>query len=350
MIKPSALGDVVTALPVLQALRRTHPDAHIAWLVSETCAPLIAHDTRLDEAILFRRRLLGRAWRSPRAARELTTLLRTLHRGGFDWVLDLQGLQRSALFARVAGGEVRIGFADAREGAWLLYRQRIRPDVPHTVDRNIAMARQLGLDATAEDMRLEISDRGRGFAERLIRKDGLTGGFAACVPPTRWATKQYPTRHWRRVVEQIARDLPVVLLGSPGERHLTAPVAEGIRNVIDLGGKTSVDEMVGVIAASRGVFCCDSAAKFIAPAVGVDCVVLIGPTQIERTGPYLQGHPIIADVPCRGCLKRTCRHTTCMEMIRPEDVVAAARAMLQLAPDALQSPRRIRAGDHGTTA
>ena len=88
--------------------------------------------------------------------------------------------------------------------------------------------------------------------------------------------------------------------------------------------------MVGVIAASAGVICSDSAAKFIAPAVGVDVVVLIGPTRVERTGPYLRGRAVLADVPCRGCLKKSCRHLTCMQMIRPAEVVAAAKEMLAI--------------------
>ena len=87
--------------------------------------------------------------------------------------------------------------------------------------------------------------------------------------------------------------------------------------------------MVGLIAASGGVICCDSSAKFIAPAVGVDVVTLIGPTRVERTGPYLRGRPVVADVACQGCLRKQCRHITCMESIDPEAVIAAAGEMLK---------------------
>ena len=74
--------------------------------------------------------------------------------------------------------------------------------------------------------------------------------------------------------------------------------------------------------------CSDSAAKFIAPAVAVEAITLIGPTRPERTGPYLKGIAITADIPCQGCLRRRCRHATCMEMIAPADVVQAAKDML----------------------
>jgi heptosyltransferase-1 len=91
--------------------------------------------------------------------------------------------------------------------------------------------------------------------------------------------------------------------------------------------------MVGMLAASAGVVCCDSAAKFIAPAVGVRCVVLIGPTRVEKTGPYRLGRAVVSEVACQGCLQKTCRHRTCMESIAPEVVLRAIDAMIQAGAD-----------------
>ena len=329
IVKPSALGDVVTALPVLRGLRRSFPDAHIAWLVSDACAPLIRHDSDLDEAVLFERRKLGRAWRSPAAAAALCKLLRTLRAGRFDWVLDLQGLLRSGLLTRVTGAPLRAGFADAREGAASFYTHRLPVEQAHTVERNVALASMLGVDTRGEDMTLQISpDAGRSAAKMLDDAGLAPGEFIAALPPTTWATKLYPTRHWRAVAAAMGARLPVVLLGAPREAPLCASVAEGIPHVVNLAGRTGVGEMPAVIAASAGVICCDSAAKFIAPAVGVDCVVLIGPTRVERTGPYLRGRAVVADVPCQGCLKKRCSHVTCMQSIAPGEVISAATAML----------------------
>ena len=333
IIKPSALGDLVTGLPVLRGLRRSFPSAHLAWMVATGLAPLIEHDTDLDEVVLFDRRRLGRAWRSSGAAGDLVRLLRGLWRGGYDWVLDLQGLFRSGFFARATGAEVRAGFADAREGAVVFYTRRVRPEAPHTVDRNIALARALGVDARPTDMTLQVSAAGEAFAEALCRRRGLSRGqFLVCVPPARWQSKAYPIRHWRKVVAALREDVPVVLLGAPGDRALCGRIAEGQSSgVVDLSGRTGVAEMVGVIATSAGVVCNDSAAKFIAPAVGAGAVTLIGPTRLDRTGPPAgpSGQALVADVPCQGCLRRRCRHVTCMELIDPATVVGAARTMLE---------------------
>lgn len=340
LIKPSALGDVITALPVLHGLRRSVPDAHIAWLLSSRCGDILSGMGGLDEVVPFERSRLGRAWRSVGALSALRGFRRTLRAGRYDMVIDLQGLLRSALFARWTHAAVRAGFADAREGATHFYTHRIGVDSPHTVDRNIELARQLGLDARPEDLRLELSDATHHAAAALLAGHGLENQqFCAVVPPTRWKTKQYPPRLWRRVVASLAGEIPVVLLGSPSprERDLCAAVAEDIHGVVDLAGQTSPAEMAAVLAGSRGVVCCDSAAKFIAPAVGVNALVLMGPTRMEHTGPYKQGKAMVAEVPCQGCLKKRCGHITCMQSIEPEKVITAARAMLSMGGKACRS-------------
>jgi len=264
------------------------------------------------------------------AARRLLVLLRRLRAGQFDWVIDLQGLLRSGMLAAATGAALRAGFGDAREGAVVFYTRRVRVSAQHTVDRNIELARALGADARPEDMTLAVGADARRFAETICRRHRLSGGdFLVCVPPTRWPTKLYPVRHWRTVAGELAQRAPLVLLGAPADRELCARIAQATApGVIDLAGRTSLTEMVGVIAASAGVVCSDSAAKFIAAAVGVEAITLIGPTRIERTGPYLRGRAVVADVPCRGCLKRRCRHVSCMELIDPARVVRAAGRLL----------------------
>jgi ADP-heptose:LPS heptosyltransferase len=329
IIKPSSLGDVVSALPVLRGLRRSFPEARTAWLLSKRYVPLLAHDSDLDEIIVFDREVLGRCWRSWRAAGELFRLMRTLRGKKFDWVIDLQGLFRSAFFAGTTRAPLRAGLADGRECAAVFYTHRFALQAAHTVDRNVELARQLGIDARREDLTLQISPQAARFAEEFCGRHGLRRrNFLICFPPTRWKTKLYPPRHWHAAVAEISRRAPVVLLGAPAERELCGSVAVGAgQSVINAAGQTGISEMVATIAASAGVICSDSAAQFIAAAVGVDCVVLVGPTRVDLTGP-LRGKALVADIPCHGCLKRSCSHVTCMQLISPADVAQAATAML----------------------
>ena len=211
----------------------------------------------------------------------------------------------------------------------MFYNRAVAVSAEHTVDRNRELAAALGVEVLPQDMRLTVPPAGKAFAEQFCREQSLRGkDYVLCVPFTRGATKNYPPRRWREVAAALGSDTKVVLVGAPGDQAAAGPIAEGLgKAVVNLVGRTSIPQMVGLIACSAGVVCGDSAAKFIAPAVGVPALVLVGPTRVERTGPYLQGQAIVADVPCQGCLKRFCRHVTCMESIPSATVVGEARRL-----------------------
>ncbi len=328
ILKPSALGDVATAVPVLRGLRRSFPDAEVHWLVNDTYAPLVAEDPDLDAVIRFERRRLGRAWQSPEALGALARLLRDLQDARYDWVIDLQGLFRSGAFSAATRAPVRAGFANAREGAPLAYTIAHLPLSKHTLDRNIELARRLGIDARPDDLRLHVPEAGRRFRDAFADRAGGRD-YVVFVPPTRWPTKCWPPRHWRRLAERLGDRAAIALIGTGGDRDLCARIADGLEGVTNLAGETDIPQMVGLLSGAACVVCGDSAAQHIAQGVGVDPVVLIGPTRPQRTGPRVRGRTVVADVPCRGCLRRRCRHITCMQLIDPRDVGRAVADVLE---------------------
>ena len=114
ILKPSALGDIVHALPVLTALREQFPDAHITWVVNKAYESLLVGHPHLSETLPFDR---GAFKRDPRKA--VTYSLRfadELRRRRFDVVIDLQGLLRTGLMCAATGAPVRVGFANAPRG------------------------------------------------------------------------------------------------------------------------------------------------------------------------------------------------------------------------------------------
>ena len=115
LVKPSALGDIVNSLPVLTALRKRFPDAHISWIVNRAFAPLLQGHPDLDETIPFDRHL---TWLRPISGMSaMVRFVRELRRRRFDLVIDLQGLFRTGLIAYLSGAKRRVGLASAREGA-----------------------------------------------------------------------------------------------------------------------------------------------------------------------------------------------------------------------------------------
>src|SRR5438093_10756739 len=159
LIKPSALGDVVHALPVLVKLRARYPAARIDWLITPENADLVRYHPALSNVVLFARRDYARWNRMLAAGAGLLSLVNSLQAAQYDLAIDLHGQFRSAFFVLASGAAVRVGFdrplrlsassavsfsretaenaeerggaiprrgwRGAREGSWMAYTHRI---------------------------------------------------------------------------------------------------------------------------------------------------------------------------------------------------------------------------------
>src|ERR1700733_3619443 len=175
LIKPSALGDVVNALPVLPKLRARYPQAQIDWLVTPENALLVERHPALSNVVLFDRRKFSRFGRDWGATKEALGWLRALRRARYDLVVDLGGQLRTALFCLATGAPVRLGLEKAREGAGIVYTHRA--PVPtydvHAVDRYLSVAGMLGLDDNPLDFRIYLPAEVETSVTRLLAEQGL---------------------------------------------------------------------------------------------------------------------------------------------------------------------------------
>ena len=123
VIRLSAIGDVVFASPLIDAIKRARPDAEVYWLAESAVAPLLKHHAGLKELLIWPReewqQLLrqGRLWR---LSREVLSFRKKLRARQFDLVLDVQGLLKSAVLAWMTGARTRIGFRSKEPTGWLL--------------------------------------------------------------------------------------------------------------------------------------------------------------------------------------------------------------------------------------
>lgn len=364
IIKPSSLGDIVHALPVLALLRDTWPQAHVAWLAGSAFAPLLEGHPLLDEVIVFDRRRYGRMLRNPPILADFARFAWRLRRRRFDLVVDLQGLVRSGFLAWLSGAPRRVGFADARELAPLFYSQRVacpRAAV-HAVDRNWYLANALvgPGDAARDPSRARegaATKGGDGYrklsavvtpaprfplglrteelaaARHLVAAaaGGPLDAFIALLPGARWESKCWPADRFAALIGRLstAGFPPVVLLGGPDDRTLADKIASACAApVINLVGLTSLRELSAVLALASLVICQDSGPMHIAAALDKPLVALFGPTNAARTGPYSAAARVVAlPLDCAPCYRRHCPlgHHACMERLEVALVLAAVR-------------------------
>ena len=343
LLKPSSLGDVVHALPVLHGLRKRFPNATIDWLIATPYASLLEGETDLSEAILFDRHRFGRLARSPRVARDFLLFARNLRARRYDLAIDLQGLFRTGFLTRVTGAPVRIGFRAAKEGAWIFYTHHIRlPDTEmHAVDKNYLVAEMLGFAEIPPRFELKISDSVDDSIRQKLNGAGVgqSSRLALVVPGARWETKRWPVERFAETIDRIQADSTAtcVLAGGPDEVGLCGGIAMLCKtNPIDLSGQTTIPEMAALIARADVVLCQDSAAAHLAVACGSALVCLTGPTNPHRTGPYGRLEDVQRiDIPCAPCYFRRlsqCGYNhQCMQDLTTSRVVAALRESLEFA-------------------
>jgi lipopolysaccharide heptosyltransferase I len=332
IIKPSALGDVIQALPVLAALRGRFPRAHIAWVVNRAYADILAGHPDLDDVITFDR---------PRAAlwsrtvrRSFTELRGTLRRGGFDLTIDLQCLLRSGLMTWSTAAARRLGLGDAREGARLFYTDTIPVPAENmsAVDRYCLVAEALGADHAAKQFRIAIPERDREWAAaRLSDAKGLR---VVINPGARWPTKRWPVQHFTEIATRLTRefDAHIIVVGGTEDVSAAQQLASTLpRPAINLAGQTTLKQLAAVLARAHLVVTNDSGPMHLAAALGTPVAAIFTCTSPARARPYGAGHVVFStNVWCAASYVKRCARMECMTELVPDRVWPALRAKLQL--------------------
>ena len=199
ILKPSSLGDVVQALPVLRLIKRQHPASEIFWWLDSNLVPLLKGDRDLAGIIPFNRQ----RWTSPFRWGEVWHSVREIREHRFDWVIDLQSLMRSGVVAWLANGARTMGLDDAREGARGFYDLIVpRPSYhTHAVDWYLGALPLLGVPVDKDFVWLpEQPEVSRAVRDRWHPEGGR---WIALQPGARWENKRATWNRKRRLMHRI---------------------------------------------------------------------------------------------------------------------------------------------------
>ncbi|MCH2132573.1 MAG: glycosyltransferase family 9 protein [Phycisphaerales bacterium] len=337
LIRPSALGDVCRTVPVLASLARHWPDSTFGWLVQDGFEDAIRCHPDLDEVVVFPRKDFKRWSTRPTVLARSVKWMAGLRRGRWDCVVDCQGLVRSGLMSLASGARCRVGDRHGREGAWLAYNRRVKTrDLDHTVDRMLKLLDPLGVEPI-HDMRLYPPPEAIEAWTASRQELGVDGAYFALATTTRWPSKAWPDDHWVSYVQSLGDRAPksFVLLGSPSEQEAVGRLAGRLRDeagvvVHDLSGRTSVGDVMAVIASARLTVANDTAALHMAVGLGGRCVGLFGPTDPARVGPYGLADRVVYAPPSSRVNYRDARiGDQLMRQVSVDEVVAVTVRVLE---------------------
>lgn len=335
IIKMSAMGDIIHALPVSAALGEAFPHLELTWAVEEPFTPLLAGNPYLAN-ILTLPKVHSRHLRSAAFRRDYLHRLRGLRSHRFDLALDLQGLTKSAIVAAASGAPLRLGYHYQREAARFLVRPvEPRPESVHVVEQYLDVARHLGAAPKAVRFPFFIPEEADAGVVAMLCAAGVDpqGPFVAVNPAAGAARKQWGSVNYATFMDAIRAEmrLPVVMVTADREVAIEVRAAARLP-FVDLSGRTNLKQLAAVLQRCAIHVCGDTGSGHLAAALGRPVVALIGPTDPDRICPYGQR----ADTLCyreacsTNCTTRHCQYDRprCLAAISVSEVLSRVKAHL----------------------
>ena len=291
IVMMSAVGDAVHVLPVVNALKRHSPRAHVTWVLQPGPMSLVFGHPAVDDMILFDR---ARGWRA------FFDVRRELASRRFDVVIDLQVYFKAGVVTSFAPAPVKLGFdkARARDMNWLFTNRRIPPHPQqHVQDQYFEFLTELGVPIG--DV---VWNLGPWREERAVQREFFAPfdrPTASIVVATSKPQKDWLPERWAEVADALYYDfgLQPVLVGGHSTREVLAEqaiLARARAPVFSALG-SGLRNLVGILDGSALVLSPDTGPLHMAVALDRPVVSLMGYTNPRRTGPYRRFHDLIVD-------------------------------------------------------
>lgn len=341
VVRLSAMGDIIHAMPAIAALRRAKPEVKIGWLIEERWAELLC--SRATEYAMPRSPFKPLAdwvhianfktWRrtlfTKGSWREIGSLRREVRQMRYDLALDLQGAVRSALAARASGAKTRVGSSHPREGpASMFYTRQVDPRGAHVVDHGLTIASTItGEELQHVEPPFPLEPTAEDWADGLY---GTVGGkpLAILNPGAGWGAKCWPPESFGVVARALAeRGMTVVINHGPGEEALAEEVRTASGNLAS-PLKCSITELISLTRRASLFVGGDTGPMHLAAALRVPVVALFGPTRPERNGPYGTRSVVLRNAESIDNTSHTDRPDEGLISIDPRTVIAAAEQLL----------------------
>jgi ADP-heptose:LPS heptosyltransferase len=305
IIRLSSIGDIILTTPVIRCLKNQDEKSEIHFLIKKQFLPVISSNPYIYKVHCYEN--------------DLSSLLKTLKKEHFDYIIDLHANIRSFIIkTRLGSYSITVNKINFRKFLMVRFKLNLLPDV-HIVDRYLESVRSLGIKNDAKGLDYFIP------REDEVNIDSLPSvfrnGYIAVVIGGKHATKQIPADRLIQLCKLIGH--PVILLGGPDDRVAGENIAGAAgENVINACGNYNINQSASIVANSSLVITNDTGLMHVAAAFHKIILSVWGNT-IPEFGmyPYLPD-PLsrifeVKGLYCRPCSKigyKKCpqRHFRCM--------------------------------------
>ncbi|MBB5335930.1 lipopolysaccharide heptosyltransferase I [Pectinatus brassicae] len=335
IIKLSAIGDVIHALPTAAAIKETWPNSHITWVVSPVALDIVRNSPAIDDIIVFERKKLNSLSSFLKYIKPFSAQLNKRH---YDICIDLQGLLKSAVIAFLSHADKKIGYVNMREGSGFISKAVKGPNYNgHIVERYLDTVRYLGCAPQNIDFPLGITNTDTHNAQQILFANNIlpTNKYLTLVIGANWSNKRWPTKYFSQIVDWCnTNDIVPILTGAGSiDKNLAKLIQDTAQTkAVNLVNSTSLKELAYIIKNSVAVIGGDTGNLHIAAALKTPAIMIMGPTDANRNGLYQQTQNVL-EVPyeCKHCWKRKCKfNRDCLSIIKPDMVIQKLQTIINL--------------------
>ncbi len=334
VIKLSAIGDVILAIPSLRAIRSKFPNANIKVLIGLQQRPILDNCPYIDDKIVYDFKDKDKGFKG------ILRVARQLQKNCFDIVIDLQNNRSSHLLAALSLAPLRYGYDNGKFS--FLINKRIRDDAPYLdpIEHQFRTLKLAGIKPIDKRLELWPSENDEQQAEKFLT-DNWVKPTQSLVginvrASSRWLTKNWPISYIAELCDRLAKEFNIraVLTGTKEDLNTADQISKLTKSKPILSvGKTDVMELASLMKHFRAYLTPDSAPMHIAASVGTPFIALFGPTDPGRHVASAKDCMVICksnDLKCIPCYSPTCfKKIKCMKMITVEEVLNAMKEFLR---------------------
>jgi heptosyltransferase-2 len=327
---PNWIGDAVLSLPLMDCLHQHFRDAEIWIAGTDWVSGIYSSLDYLAGTIVLPRK---------NGLKESRLSAREIQKHRFDIGLLLTNSFGSALHFFRAKIPERWGYNRDGRG-WLLtkaVKHTSYEKPPHQLHYYLQLASKLGITPGQTKLHFTLADEDKSQAKSLLSSLNVNpeNPLVILSPGASYGpAKRWPTDCFSRLAGQLqeAFDAEILIVGAQDETGLAETIALPMtKKPVLLTGKTTINQLAGLIALASVFVTNDSGPMHLANALHTPVVAIFGPTDPDRTRPYQEPAVVLKkEVPCWPCFYRACPYEhQCMTQITPEEVVQACQAIKQ---------------------
>lgn len=365
-INPFGIGDVLFTTPAVRAVRDSYPDAFIAYWCNQRIEPILKDNPRINKIFDLNRGDLKKIFRQSKikGISSFWRLISGIRKERFDTVFDFSLDHRYSLLTKILGIKTRIGLNYRNRGRFLTLKKDIDGYTEkHVVEYYLDLLRAVNLAPKDARMELFVSGQAGKQAKDKLDKEGFReNSWTIGIVPGgggSWGRdafrKHWPAERFAQAVKILMADFAVqiVILGDSLEKPIadqilqgvsnksktSLPAPQGRSNLIDLAGKLSLEELMGVIDKLDILVANDGGPLHMAVALGKKTVSFFGPVDDRVYGPYPpddKKHVVLKKkLECSPCYSKfrlgVCRRDKeCLRGIEVEEAVGAIKRLITM--------------------